>query len=273
MTPDSASPPRDRLDPLQPTELYFYELFSAAPLPGFLLSQEVSMESCAALIAKAKTHGLRLTYVTLLVRAVGLALHRMGPEHVMTNSRHRLTPGRVDITVPVGGTGVSFCPLSMHLLDVGRSNLQDVASEMTRQAEALRRPQPEVLRQLDRFGPLLRIGWLRRKVIRRFVTNIRWRQRHMGTVQVSCLPTVDFFAPLNPFVGTIIGMGAVRQRPAVEKGQLVVKLAANVAATFDHRVWNGLGASKFLHDVQQILSSGELESEIHYLGQETSVTV
>ncbi|MDP9406071.1 MAG: 2-oxo acid dehydrogenase subunit E2 [Actinomycetota bacterium] len=54
------------------------------------------------------------------------------------------------------------------------------------------------------------------------------------------------FAPLVPFarVGTVIFVGAVRDRPAVVGGQVVVRPLVTLTATLDHRLVDGVEAAR-----------------------------
>ena len=89
----------------------------------------------------------------------------------------------------------------------------------------------------------------------------------MGTAQVTSLPEVDFFAPLTPFAGTVIGMGRVKPRAAAVNGQAVEQLSVHLTCTLDHRIWEGRNASRFLTEVQKILTEGELADELGIEGQ------
>ena len=73
-----------------------------------------------------------------MVRAIGLALHRLGDPHHLIEEGRRLFPSCVDAAIPVGGTGVRFLPIAMRLRDLGRTQLLGVAASMREQAAALR---------------------------------------------------------------------------------------------------------------------------------------
>jgi pyruvate/2-oxoglutarate dehydrogenase complex dihydrolipoamide acyltransferase (E2) component len=256
------APGLDRLERPSGVEHWFSDIFAEAPPANFMVESVVDMEDCAQLIAEAKSQNLRITYLHLLVRAVGLALKKMGSAHHMADKSSRLVPGTIDITVPVAGTGVRFSPLSVYLRDVGSRSLRSVAEDITTQSAALKAGEPADLRKLEQFRLLLQFHWLRRQVVAKALRSATWRREHMGTAQVSSLSTVDTFAPMTPFAGIIIGMGKVKKRPMVVGDQVLPRLTAHVSCAFDHRIWEGQNAAKFLSEVESILTQGTLRSEL-----------
>ena len=255
-------PQSGRFEPIGITERWSADLFRSVQRPGFFLACDIDMRRSREIIREARTRQIRLTYSNLVVRAVGLALHRMGDLHCMMESSKRFIPATVDAAVPVGGTGNRFLPTSMLLRDIGRTTLLDIASAMQDQAASLRAEEPEDLRKLRRAAPVLNRGWIRRLLVRRFLKSAAWRHKHMGTVHISFLRDVDFFVPLTPFVGIGIGAGRVRDLAVVEDGAVNVRPVMTISCCGDHAVWDGLTASRFVNDLREILAGGELQTEV-----------
>src|SRR5579872_1531016 len=203
-------PRSGRFESIGIIERWSADLFQFVPRPGFFLACDIDMSRSREIIRDAHMRQVRITYGNLLVRAVGLALHRMGDLHCMMESSRRYIPATVDAAVPVGGTGNRFLPASMLLRDIGRTRLGDISSEMAQQAASLRAAEPEHFKRLRRAAPLLNWEWIRSVLVRRFLRSAEWRHKNMGTVHISFLKDVDFFAPLTPFVGIGIGAGRVR---------------------------------------------------------------
>jgi pyruvate dehydrogenase E2 component (dihydrolipoamide acetyltransferase) len=63
---------------------------------------------------------------------------------------------------------------------------------------------------------------------------------------------------INHPEAAIIGIGAVRERPHVVDGQLVVRHTANVTLAFDHRVADGGEAAVLLTTVRDLIEAPEL---------------
>jgi pyruvate dehydrogenase E2 component (dihydrolipoamide acetyltransferase) len=74
-------------------------------------------------------------------------------------------------------------------------------------------------------------------------------QMQGGTFTVSNLGAhgIDAFTPiLNPPQCAILGVGRIRQEPAVHEGQVVPRHIVTLSLTFDHRVVDGAPAARFL---------------------------
>jgi pyruvate/2-oxoglutarate dehydrogenase complex dihydrolipoamide acyltransferase (E2) component len=51
----------------------------------------------------------------------------------------------------------------------------------------------------------------------------------------------------------ILGVHRAVERPVVRNGQIVVRLIMNLSITFDHRIMDGVTASRFCMDVVKLL--------------------
>ena len=70
---------------------------------------------------------------------------------------------------------------------------------------------------------------------------------------------VDGGTPMiTPGQSAILAFGAWRDRPWVERGQLVVRTTSTVSLSFDHRFIDGATGSRFLRDVADILEEPAL---------------
>jgi pyruvate dehydrogenase E2 component (dihydrolipoamide acetyltransferase) len=70
---------------------------------------------------------------------------------------------------------------------------------------------------------------------------------------------VDGGTPMiAPGQSAILAFGAWRERPWVERGQLVVRTTSTVSLSFDHRFIDGATGSRFLRDVADILEEPAL---------------
>ena len=70
---------------------------------------------------------------------------------------------------------------------------------------------------------------------------------------------VDTGTPiLNPGESAIVAMGTIRQKPWVVDGEVRPRWVTTVSGSFDHRVIDGDGISRFLADVASILEEPAL---------------
>ncbi len=252
----------DRSEPLDVTERWFADLYRYVDPPGFIMSVQIDMSRSRELIALARESGLRITWSHMVLRAVGLSLHRLGDLHCLVEHDRRLIPDTVDASIPVGGAGVKFAPATVVLRDIGRMPLPAVAAEMTEKSAAARASEPADFSKLRKAAFLLNRRWVRAWLIPSFLRSAKWRRQHMGTVLVSFLKDVEFFVPLTPYPGLVVAAGQVRDGVVVENGEMCVRPVMALSCCVDHKVWDGLTASQFMTEVKRILTSGELEGEL-----------
>ena len=77
-----------------------------------------------------------------------------------------------------------------------------------------------------------------------------------GTFTITNLGTygIDAFTPIiNLPQCAILGVGAIRLKPAVHKGQLAARHMVSLSLTFDHRIVDGVPAAAFLKTVRELI--------------------
>ncbi|HTJ85378.1 MAG TPA: 2-oxo acid dehydrogenase subunit E2 [Polyangiaceae bacterium] len=76
---------------------------------------------------------------------------------------------------------------------------------------------------------------------------------------VGSLGLEEAFVPLVPYshVPLLVAVGAVREEPVVEEGQIVIERVIRLFATFDHRVLDGMHAAKMSRTLQHIFADPE----------------
>jgi pyruvate/2-oxoglutarate dehydrogenase complex dihydrolipoamide acyltransferase (E2) component len=88
-----------------------------------------------------------------------------------------------------------------------------------------------------------------------------FRDRKIGTFQVSVLRDVDLFVALQFGTPGILTAGEVRDRVIAVNGEPTVRPTVVLTCSFNHKVWNGMDARAFLLEVASILEDGKLEME------------
>jgi 2-oxoglutarate dehydrogenase E2 component (dihydrolipoamide succinyltransferase) len=58
---------------------------------------------------------------------------------------------------------------------------------------------------------------------------------------------------LNPPQSAILGMHAIKERPVVEDGQIVIRPIVYLALSYDHRIIDGRDAVSFLFTIKELL--------------------
>ena len=77
-----------------------------------------------------------------------------------------------------------------------------------------------------------------------------------GTFTISNVSMLDMdgFTPiLNPPESGILGVGRVKEKPAVHKGEIAIRSMMTLSLTFDHRVVDGAPAMQFLRTLAKYL--------------------
>ena len=77
-----------------------------------------------------------------------------------------------------------------------------------------------------------------------------------GTFTITNLGTygIDAFTPIiNLPQCAILGVGAIRLKPAVYEGQLAARHMVSLSLTFDHRIVDGAPAAAFLKTVRELI--------------------
>jgi pyruvate dehydrogenase E2 component (dihydrolipoamide acetyltransferase) len=97
--------------------------------------------------------------------------------------------------------------------------------------------------------------------------DLRWAgipQDPFGSVMVTNIGSLgleEAYVPLVPYshVPLLIALGAVREEPVVEDGQIKVAKVLRAFATFDHRVLDGMHAAKMSKTITRIFADPERE--------------
>lgn len=254
--------PGDSYEQLDASERWFSDLYRYVDPPGFILWSRIDMSRCREIIELARRSGIHITYSHLIVRAVGLALHRMQDLHCVVERSRRFIPSTVDASIPIGGTGLRFSPSTVVVRDIGRLKLAEVAAAMVDRAETARHSEPAELLKLRRLSFLINRKWFRALVIPRLLGSAKWRRQYMGTVTITFLKDIEGFLPMTPFAGLVVAAGQVHDAPVAVNGTVCVRPVINLSCCVDHKVWDGLTAARFMGDVKQILTGGELEAEL-----------
>ena len=82
-----------------------------------------------------------------------------------------------------------------------------------------------------------------------------------GTFTITNLGTygIDAFTPIiNLPQCAILGVGAIRLKPAVHQGQLAARHMVSLSLTFDHRIVDGAPAAAFLKTVRELIEQADL---------------
>jgi pyruvate/2-oxoglutarate dehydrogenase complex dihydrolipoamide acyltransferase (E2) component len=227
--------------------------------PAFFETLQVDMTEARSLIERARERGTRLTYAPILVRAAALALAANPDLHVLVCGSRMYSPGSVDVAVSVSSE-TSLAPVVV-LESANTKTLEQLASELAGRVESAREADAGLMGGLRRWGWMVPIAPLRRRVLRTLYRSRAFRRKSAGTFQVSIVPTVDQF--LTPVFGgtAVLTAGRVAERVIAIEGAVTVRPTMFLACAADHRVWNGGAAARFLTAVKDLLEGPQLARE------------
>jgi pyruvate dehydrogenase E2 component (dihydrolipoamide acetyltransferase) len=169
------------------------------------------------------SHGVKVTYTDLIVRAVAKAL----TEHRALNAT--FTPEGIRLYKRVN-VGVAMA------IPAG------LVVPVVRDADAL--PLLEIVRTVRKLTEKARAG------------QIGPDEMRGGTFTISNMGTlgIDHFTPIiNGGEGAILGVGQIAEKPVVREGQIVARPIMSLSLTFDHRLVDGAPAARFLQRVKQYI--------------------
>jgi hypothetical protein len=170
------------------------------------------------------------------------------------------SPSQVDIAVSVGGKG-SVAP-TLVIQQADERPIHEIAGEVVRRLPEITEAHNKMLSKLNTWGWLAPFGFLRRGVLRLLFRSFKFRQKGVGTFQISTVAGVDQAAtPLFNAAAILVG-GEVKDRVIAVDGVPAVRATIRLTCSADHRVWNGQDCQKFLLAVRDVITGSELEREI-----------
>lgn len=196
-------------------------------VPHFYIASEIDMSAAMRLREDIKRAGAiaDLTVTHVILKAVAVALKRHPRVNASWVEEKVVFHDAVGIGVAVAVEDGLVVPV---LHDADRLSLADIA----KQAGAL----VEKARQGKFSGEDLSGGTFS-------VSNV-------GMIDVD-----DLVAVINPPQAAILATAAVKERPFVRDGQLVVARTMRANLSCDHRILNGVEGARFLAEVKELLEN------------------
>jgi pyruvate/2-oxoglutarate dehydrogenase complex dihydrolipoamide acyltransferase (E2) component len=228
---------------------------------GFIGTLDIEMTRAKALVAQMRARGVAGSYAGIMVRAVALAMARNSESHALLVGSRRMRPDNVSIGLSVSGETATAAAPVMRLEQVDTKTLVAVCEEVAVRAPEVRAEDSRTLAKLRKWGWMIPTGWLRRFVLRRVMSSLRFR-RLFGSLQVTIVSGVDIVAALAYGAPGIVGLGRIEERVVVRDGKPAVRHMATMSFAGDHKLWNGERIVRFMAEVRKILESDELLAEV-----------
>jgi len=249
----------DKIETLDYAERWMRDGLAVVKQGDFFQSIEVDMSHVNRVLQITSKEGIKISYPHVFVRAAALILSRYPVLHQLITPTKRITPGKVDIGLSVLGRTV-VAPV-MVIEDAGNKVLNEIAQEVIERAPQVRKEDNEMLANSRKWGRLVPFGCVRRWVLQQIMKSVSFRRKNVGTFQVTCVPNVDHVVPFLFAMSAILAVGGIKERAIVVDGKVEARPTAILSCCADHKVWDGVMASKFLTKLKVLLESDELEKE------------
>ena len=192
------------------------------------LATEVNVEKLTKVYKSLKGQytaaGVKLSYTALLVKAVAMAIeNHEGIRTQYVDDKHVKIVSKIDIGIAVDVPGGLIVPV------IRDANLKDLRTICMDLADISERAKAGKLTANDMGGACTTI------------TNL-------GMFDIT------YFTPvLNTPETTILGLGAIIEKPVIRDGGIFIEHVMNMSITHDHRVANGAPCARFLQEVNKNL--------------------
>jgi pyruvate/2-oxoglutarate dehydrogenase complex dihydrolipoamide acyltransferase (E2) component len=229
--------------------------------PSVYGTMEVRMDRAVEYLAAfRKATGKRLTVTHMVAKAVGAALARMPDANAILRFNKIYLRKRVGVffQVAMDDEGEAKIDLSgATLYDVEQKSLATIIDEFEEKVGKVKRredPALEGTRSALKKIPFALMNTTMKALsflnytLNLDLTKFGVPKDAFGSVMITNIGSIGLdqaFVPLVPYsrVPILIALGAVREQPVAENGQVVVGKVMKVNATFDHRFIDGLHAA------------------------------
>jgi len=198
---------------------------SKATIPHYYLTMEIDMAKATKFRAAFnQTHPhARISVNDILIKVAALSLLRHPPVNATFQSDRILLHDQVDIAFAVAVHDGLITPVIRHCESKSLEQIaQDVRSLAKRAKE--------------------------RKLMPEEYSNATFGISNLGMYGIE-----EFSAIINPPAAAMLAVGALVEKPVVEKGRIVIGHRMKVTLSCDHRVIDGAVGALFLREIKKIM--------------------
>jgi len=237
--------------------------------PSVYGTMEVRMDKAMDYLARfRKATGRRVTVTHLVAKAMAAALARMPDANAILRFNKIYLRKQIGVffQVAMDDEGEGKIDLSgATLYDVEKKSVVEIIDEFEQKVRKVKKREDPALEgtrsalkkiPFALMNPTLKLLSFLNYTLNLDLTPFGVPKDAFGSVMITNIGSIGLdqaFVPLVPYsrVPILIALGAVREQPVVENGQVVVGKVMKVNATFDHRFIDGLHAaimSRVLHE-------------------------
>lgn len=248
-----------RIEVLDYADRWISDAFDEGIIPAGFVARHVDMSQCSELLQNLRTEGIRESFTPLIARAVALALKQNPDLQRMNIGNRRFVYSQVDLCISIAGKTAAGPTLVIP--DAGNQTWVEIAERIREESRKVRRRETEILTRVRRFGWVVPLGVCRRAMLRWLGRQPAFRHGRVGNFQMTAGRGADFGAAFQFGTAGILSAAEVRDRAFVVDGKPVVRPGLYIGCSFNHRVWDGVAAMRFLAAVAKILEEDTLAAE------------
>ena len=214
--------------------------------PQFTMTTDVNMDEFVYVYKEmvpklAAENGVSITYTEMIAKIVSEVLKKHPLLNAALDEDKILIYESINLGIAVAAEQGLIVPV---LSDTGTKSLVEISRDMKTLVEKVR---SKTLSLEDVTG---------------------------GTFTISSLGMVDVdtFTPIiNPPESAILGIGKIKEKPMVSNGNILTKPLGQLSLTVDHRIVDGMDASKFLQNLKRAMEDPYQSLGIWRFGQARAV--
>ncbi|MBU0528293.1 2-oxo acid dehydrogenase subunit E2 [bacterium] len=259
-----------------PWRLIANAIYSPAKDAKVFGTLDVDVTKADEYVSMQRKSGNKITMTSIITSAVARSLAFDAPEMNCFVRRGRVVPrDYIDVMVSVliqGGQEMS----AVKIESAHTKTVLEIAKELKEKAADARKGTEEA--SMKNKYILSKIPWPFRKwtylLIRLLVygLGIKWKalglsEHSFGSIMVTNVGTLGLTTALPALMPVaklpgVISMGKYEQRPAVVKGEIVIRTFLSGGAVFDHRIVDGAQIGQFVRGVVNRVQKPELLDQI-----------
>ena len=226
----------------------------ACAIPGFFWTVEANMDGARKRMDEARSRGERITVTGLIVYAVARALDRHPAMQLFLSNSRRCRPERINVAVSVSGGGCDFVAPVAIIKDASHQTPSEITADIARLADQARAAQLRAMHAFRKWGWMVPFAWLRRLAMRHFFVREQWRNPNDAPLfHVTGTGDMEWAMPMILLTPGILGVGQMKEKAVVADGEVRAGWRLALSGGFDHRVWVGQSAARFLNEIKRIL--------------------
>lgn len=200
-------------------------------------------------------HGYSLSPTVMALKASALALEKYPETKAFLQKYTKHYADTVDIGVSVKGK-TNFAPLAV-IRDTLNKDFTTLSEDLKVESQKLLDEEDERLKKLETGAKLFFMRRVRKRLIELSQNNFNFVRSQVGIFQISNIGAIGVDYALSSHIATtgLLIMGALKDRPLVVDGEIVIRPSMYLTMQFDHRPIDGMMAGLLLMEIHRLMET------------------